>query len=235
MSGTIPSRLHFLLLKKTDRTVIQLLRSIAASHLGFRADFGTLALLTEIAGQPMGRAGSVPGPQAAIYRIVTGEGSCDRRLPVRCSAGYDGTMGEEAGGIIPADNAGKISRDDHCFCCGKRNSRGLRLEFRYPERGKAETECMIPEYFTGWRKITHGGFLAMLLDETMAHSCISEAVTGVTVDIQVRYLKPVEVGQRIRVTGRLTHTKSRIVETEASIYNQAGEAVATASARFLKM
>ena len=30
--------------------MVQLLRSIAASHLGFWADFGTLALLTEIAG-----------------------------------------------------------------------------------------------------------------------------------------------------------------------------------------
>ncbi|MBN2551204.1 MAG: GtrA family protein [Spirochaetales bacterium] len=50
MSGRIRSRLHSLLIKRTDRTAVQLLRSIAASHLGFWADFGTLALLTEIAG-----------------------------------------------------------------------------------------------------------------------------------------------------------------------------------------
>ena len=144
-------------------------------------------------------------------------------------------MREEARETEPADGAVEISRDEHCFCCGKQNSRGLKLEFRYPERGRAETECIIPDYFTGWRKITHGGFLAMLMDETMAHSCISEAVNGVTVDIQVRYLKPVEVGQRIRVSGRVTRVKSRIMETEASIHDQSGEKVATASARFLKM
>ncbi len=85
----------------------------------------------------------------------------------------------------------EIVRDDHCFCCGKQNSRGLQLEFSYPEKGKAETEFVIPEYFTGWKKITHGGLLAMVLDETMAHSCISAAITGITVDIRVRYLKPV--------------------------------------------
>jgi uncharacterized protein (TIGR00369 family) len=129
----------------------------------------------------------------------------------------------------------EIVNDDHCFCCGKQNSRGLGLHFRYPEKGRAETECIIPEYFTGWKRITHGGFLAMLLDETMAHSCLSEALSGVTVDIRVRYLKPVEVGERIRVVGRISQAKSRILETEASVYDAAGDTVATANGRFLKM
>jgi uncharacterized protein (TIGR00369 family) len=131
--------------------------------------------------------------------------------------------------------AGEIVQDDNCFCCGKQNTRGLQLEFRYPEEGLAETECVIPEYFTGWKRITHGGLLAMLLDETMAHACISCAVNGVTVDIQVRYLKPVEVGERIRVTGRIAQVKSRIIETEAEIRDKAGEVVARGSGRFLKM
>jgi uncharacterized protein (TIGR00369 family) len=131
--------------------------------------------------------------------------------------------------------AESITQDDNCFCCGKQNSRGLQLEFRYPEKGKAETECIIPAYFTGWKRIAHGGFLAMLLDETMAHSCLSQAVTGVTVDIQVRYLKPVDVGERIRVRGHISRVKSRIVETEADIRDEAGEVVARGSARFLKM
>ena len=129
----------------------------------------------------------------------------------------------------------QIIRDDNCFCCGKQNSRGLQLEFRYPEKGTAETECIIPAYFTGWRKMTHGGFLAMLLDETMAHACISRAVTGVTVDIQVRYLKPVEVGERIQVCGRVARVRSRIIDTEAEVRDEAGEVVAKGSARFLKM
>ena len=133
------------------------------------------------------------------------------------------------------DMAEPIVQDDNCFCCGKQNSRGLQLEFRYPEKGEAETECTIPAYFTGWKRITHGGFLAMLLDETMAHACISQAVNGVTVDMQVRYLKPVDVGTRIRVAGRITRVKSRIIETEAEIHDEAAEVIARASARFLKM
>ena len=129
----------------------------------------------------------------------------------------------------------KIIQDDACFCCGKDNDRGLKLSFFYDGAGGAETSLTIPEWFTGWRRMTHGGLLSMLLDECMAHACISEGVNGVTVDIQVRYLKPVEVGERIRINGHIARVKSRIIETEAEVSNEAGEAVARGSARFLQM
>jgi len=128
-----------------------------------------------------------------------------------------------------------ILRDQHCFCCGRDNERGLKLLFTYPGEGKAETECLIPEYFTGWRDTTHGGFLAMLLDETMAHACLSQAATGVTVEMTVRYLKPVAAGQRVRVSAEVTETRSRVIQTRGSITAPGGETIARGSARFLKM
>ena len=128
-----------------------------------------------------------------------------------------------------------VVNDDRCFCCGKNNDRGLKLTFRYPQKGQAETECVIPRYFTGWQNITHGGFLAMLLDETMAHSCISEAEAGMTVEMQVRYLKPVAVGEKVRAVGEVEQARSRILETQAAIYDSSGEIVARGSGRFLKM
>jgi uncharacterized protein (TIGR00369 family) len=128
-----------------------------------------------------------------------------------------------------------IANDQRCFCCGQDNERGLKLVFAYPGNGKAETQCVIPEYFTGWRNTTHGGFLAMLLDETMAHACLSEAAAGVTVEMKVRYLKPVATGQRIRVSAEVTQTRSRIIETRASITTGGGDTIAQGSARFLKI
>ena len=61
----------------------------------------------------------------------------------------------------------KIRNDQHCYCCGKKNERGLKLEFAYPKKGTAETSLIIPNYFTGWENLTHGGLISMLLDETM--------------------------------------------------------------------
>jgi putative flippase GtrA len=50
MLGGLVSRLRSLLITRTDRITIQVLRSIAASHLGFWADLATLVLLTEVLG-----------------------------------------------------------------------------------------------------------------------------------------------------------------------------------------
>ena len=50
MSGRKAFRARTLLVGRTDRTEIQVLRSAAAAHLGFWADLATLAVLTEIIG-----------------------------------------------------------------------------------------------------------------------------------------------------------------------------------------
>jgi uncharacterized protein (TIGR00369 family) len=137
-------------------------------------------------------------------------------------------MGQEAG-------AGQVRRDNRCFVCGQDNPHGLRLAFAYPEPGRAETDLVIPDRFSGWERLTHGGLLATLLDEAMAHACISREGNAVTVEITVRFLKPVEVGRRVRVCGRVGLVKGRVVETEGEILNPQGQVVARGQARFLLM
>lgn len=124
--------------------------------------------------------------------------------------------------------------DDFCFCCGSKNSKGLKLKFIYPEEGSAETECEIPAYFTGWKNVTHGGLLAMLLDETMAHACISGGQPSFTVELTVRYIKPVDVGESVTIKAQITGLKSRFVQTEGWIYKSDGKLIAKGKARFFK-
>ena len=128
----------------------------------------------------------------------------------------------------------KAVNDDRCFCCGKENDRGLKLLFSYPEKGTAETMCEIPAYFTGWRSMVHGGFLAMLLDETMAHACMSGKKLSVTAELTVRYLKPVKAGESVKVKGKIKEIKSRIVETRGWIYNGDRQVIAKGKALFLE-
>jgi uncharacterized protein (TIGR00369 family) len=126
-----------------------------------------------------------------------------------------------------------VTRDNHCFVCGKDNPQGLHLSFRHPEPGRAESDCLIPEHFSGWEHLTHGGILAMLLDEVMAYACLSREGNSVTAEITVRFLKPVEVGQRVRLTGRVVETRRRVVNTEGEILGPDGQVVARGQARFL--
>jgi uncharacterized protein (TIGR00369 family) len=127
-------------------------------------------------------------------------------------------------------------KDDSCFCCGRANERGLRLSISYPEKGRAETSVVVPEWFSGWRGVTHGGLLSMVLDEVMAHSCLAlgeQGTSAVTAEMTVRFLKPVPTGSRLRAEGRVTETRGRIIRTEGRLVGDDGAAAAEASARFI--
>ncbi len=126
-----------------------------------------------------------------------------------------------------------IKNDQHCFCCGKDNDKGLKLKFEYPVEGTAETSLVVPDYFTGWENLTHGGLISMLLDETMAHSCISSKLIGVTAELTVRFKKPLPVGTEIFVKGTISELKGRIALTSGEIKDAADTVYATGKARFI--
>lgn len=131
-----------------------------------------------------------------------------------------------------------VEDDAGCFCCGARNPHGLHLQFTYPEPGQARTTLVIPDYFTGWKSVTHGGFLSMLLDETMAHACIrsdagTPGKTAVTVEMTVRFKKPVEAGKEASVSARVTEVRGRIVTAEGQVIGSDGQVGAEATAKFL--
>ena len=126
-----------------------------------------------------------------------------------------------------------IDRDKLCFCCGADNDRGLHLSIVYPEKGTAETDLEVPTWFSGWKNITHGGLLATLLDEIMAHACVGMAQRAVTAEITVRYQKAVEIGSRIRARGKVEEARGRVLHTKGWLFDEAGSVVAEASGRFI--
>ncbi len=128
----------------------------------------------------------------------------------------------------------KIPEDDqYCYCCGIRNAKGLHLRFAYPEEGKAITTTIIPSYYTGWKNIVHGGYLAMLLDETMAHACASVGKLAFTAEIMIRYKKPIDVGKSIHVEGKIESVRSKIISTSGQIFDADKAVIAEAKAKFM--
>ena len=127
-------------------------------------------------------------------------------------------------------------KDDFCFCCGQKNERGLRLAISYPAPGRSESGFLVPEWYSGWSGVAHGGLLSTVLDEVMAHACISlgeQAASAVTAEMTVRFRKPVPTGSRLRAEGWVTQTKGRIIQTEGRLVGEDGQNVAEAHARFV--
>lgn len=123
-------------------------------------------------------------------------------------------------------------RAPHCFCCGELNPHGLKLHYRYPQPGEASTSFTIPDHFTGWKEVVHGGLIAMVLDETMAHACIGKGLHGFTGEISVRFRLPVRVGTIVQAVGRIVAERRRVVSTAAEL-TAAGATIAEAQATFV--
>ena len=128
-----------------------------------------------------------------------------------------------------------VENDRHCFCCGPDNEHGLHLAIAYPEKGTAESALLVDARYAGWKGITHGGLLSTVLDELMAHACISTGATVVTAEMKTRFLKAVPVGTRVRITGAVTAERGRVITAEGKIFDSEGTLVAKATARFLKV
>jgi uncharacterized protein (TIGR00369 family) len=81
--------------------------------------------------------------------------------------------------------------------------------------------------------MTHGGLLATLLDEVMAHAIVGMSLIAVTAEITVRFQKPVQTGSRIRAVGKVEETRGKVLRTRGWVYDAQGAVAAEGTARFI--
>lgn len=123
----------------------------------------------------------------------------------------------------------RLEVDDMCFACGRSNPIGLKLQFQFDGEDYITTFNVQPEH-QGWAGIVHGGLLATVLDEAMARLLWEKEISAITGRLEVRYHKPVEIGDSLQIRGRITRRRPPVVETAAEATNPDGAVVAEASA-----
>jgi acyl-coenzyme A thioesterase PaaI-like protein len=125
--------------------------------------------------------------------------------------------------------------DNYCFVCGPDNPKGLHIRVTYrPEESAAETELSLPREYQGWADVVHGGILATLLDEMMAHAVWRFAGPGLTLSLEVRFHQPLKPDEPIRVRGALVTFNGSRRQAEAEMIRLAdGQKIASGKSRFL--
>jgi uncharacterized protein (TIGR00369 family) len=127
----------------------------------------------------------------------------------------------------------KLSDDRYCFACGSLNPIGLHMEVSYLEQ-KAVSKLSLKREFQGWHDIVHGGVVATILDEIMAHAVMHYVGKGVTTSLQITYRDPVPVGQEVSAVGYVVERKSRAAVARGEIRRAGnGKVVATGESRFI--
>ncbi|MBI3039514.1 hotdog fold thioesterase [bacterium] len=123
--------------------------------------------------------------------------------------------------------------DNHqCFVCGTQNSNGLKLSFTKHSKDTCISEWIGDPRFQGYAGILHGGLVATLVDEAMAHCLISAGMRVVTAEISVRYLQPTPLGVSLTILGTVIESKRRIHLTKGSVRLSDGTILAEAEGKY---
>jgi len=113
----------------------------------------------------------------------------------------------------------EVTFDGHCFGCGPLNSDGLHLEFT-AGLDASTAEYVVPDRFQSWGGMAHGGMVALMLDEAVGWAAWHAGHPGVTGRLQVSFRRPLKLGERIRIVGKVESTRRTLVYCSAYIENR---------------
>jgi len=119
-----------------------------------------------------------------------------------------------------------------CFVCGVDNPHGLHLQFRVEENA-VWVDFTPREEHQGWPGVVHGGIIAALLDEVMGRTSFLLDLWAVTGTMNVRYVRPVPVGQPLTIRAEITSARSRAIETHAVLTLADGTVGAQATGTYI--
>lgn len=124
----------------------------------------------------------------------------------------------------------EIDKDfDMCFACGQKNPIGLKLKFNREGDG-VRAKFTPGELHQGWSGVVHGGIIGCILDEAMSYAALYAGVNSLTAKMQTRFKRPLQTGQPLVVTARITKQTRRLIETEAEMHLKDGTPVADSTA-----
>ncbi len=126
---------------------------------------------------------------------------------------------------------------NHCFVCGIKNPIGLQAKFYASKDGETIAIFTPDEMYQSYPGILHGGISATILDETIGRAIMNaygQDSFGVTMEMNVKYKKPVPTDVQLKVVGRINRDRGRVFEGTGEIYLPDGTVAVSASGKYLK-
>ena len=121
-----------------------------------------------------------------------------------------------------------------CYGCGDRNPEGLQIVFEV-DGTRVSGRFQARETQRGWPGHAHGGIAAAALDEAMGWATWAAGALSMTARMEVKYRRPLPLGEDLIVSAEVTRERGRRLEAEAAIRTLSGETLAQASGLFLRV
>jgi len=124
-----------------------------------------------------------------------------------------------------------------CHVCGTENPTGLHARFFELETGELVGIFTPRPEHQGYPDRLHGGIASTILDETIgrAISVGDPGAWGVTVELTVRYRKPVPLDAEITATARITADHGRLFEGTGEILLADGTVAVEARGKYMRL
>lgn len=124
-----------------------------------------------------------------------------------------------------------------CMVCGTENTSGLGARFYELDDGELLGIFQPLEVHQGYPGRLHGGVASTLLDETIGRAISASDPTawGVTVELTVKFRKPVPLDGEVRALGRITKDSRRVFEGTGEIVLADGSVAVSASGKYMRL
>lgn len=131
----------------------------------------------------------------------------------------------------------KQNNSKMCFVCGMENHIGLKASFYEMENNELVatfTPCELHQSYPGR---LHGGIASTILDEAIGRAILmkDENMWGVTLELNVKFKKPVPYDEELKVICKITNETSRTFEGEGRIVLPNGDIAVVAEGKYFKM
>jgi uncharacterized protein (TIGR00369 family) len=138
---------------------------------------------------------------------------------------------------MPAKVTGSQNVSSMCLVCGTDNQLGLHTQFLELESGELVGVFEPREEYQGYPGRLHGGMATTLLDETIgrAISVADRSAWGVTVELSVRFRRPVPLDEPVRAIARITNDRGRLFEGSGEIVLADGTVAVEATGKYMRM
>ncbi len=117
-----------------------------------------------------------------------------------------------------------------CFVCGTENPKSIGVKWYYDDNDEIFGEVILTKEQQGPPNYAHGGASAALLDEAMGFAGWVSGHQIVSVNLNINFMKPVPLGVKIQVHGKIVKTDGKKIYTKGEIIFENGEVAVEGSA-----
>jgi len=125
-----------------------------------------------------------------------------------------------------------------CLVCGLKNTFGLHAHFYELDNQELLAVFTPKDEHQSYPGRVHGGMLTAILDEAIGRAIMlryPEPVWGVTMDIELKFKKPVPTGEEIRVIARIVEDAGRVFTGSGEILLPDGRVAVEGRGRYMKL